>query len=143
MPKINRNDPCKCGSGKKYKVCCLQSDYEEKNKYLFGQHTHTEKVADVISRLQQALANSPDTKQKKFIDITLDLRESNYRNYQIKNYTNDIVMIAEKTLESEDVFLTRVDSSQNDIILMYKGSYRTFQYSMFSLLINNLVNYIK
>lgn len=21
--KIGRNDPCKCGSGKKYKVCCL------------------------------------------------------------------------------------------------------------------------
>lgn len=22
-PKIGRNDPCKCGSGKKYKKCCL------------------------------------------------------------------------------------------------------------------------
>ncbi|MBP1582331.1 MAG: SEC-C domain-containing protein [Victivallales bacterium] len=21
-PKINRNDPCPCGSGKKYKKCC-------------------------------------------------------------------------------------------------------------------------
>jgi uncharacterized protein len=23
--KIGRNDPCKCGSGKKYKKCCLQA----------------------------------------------------------------------------------------------------------------------
>ena len=23
MPKIGRNDPCPCGSGKKYKKCCL------------------------------------------------------------------------------------------------------------------------
>ncbi len=23
-PKIGRNDPCSCGSGKKYKKCCLQ-----------------------------------------------------------------------------------------------------------------------
>ncbi|MDR1414170.1 MAG: SEC-C domain-containing protein [Puniceicoccales bacterium] len=22
IPKINRNDPCPCGSGKKYKKCC-------------------------------------------------------------------------------------------------------------------------
>jgi uncharacterized protein YecA (UPF0149 family) len=22
MPKIGRNDPCRCGSGKKYKHCC-------------------------------------------------------------------------------------------------------------------------
>jgi uncharacterized protein YecA (UPF0149 family) len=23
-PKVGRNDPCPCGSGKKYKKCCLQ-----------------------------------------------------------------------------------------------------------------------
>ena len=45
-------------------------------------------------------------------------------------------------LKSEHVFLTRVDSSVNDIIIMYKGSYRTFEYSKFPLLINNLLNYI-
>ena len=25
-PKIGRNDPCPCGSGKKYKKCCLGKD---------------------------------------------------------------------------------------------------------------------
>ena len=30
MPKkIGRNDPCSCGSGKKYKHCCLQLDRSE------------------------------------------------------------------------------------------------------------------
>lgn len=24
-PKIGRNDPCPCGSGKKYKKCCLEA----------------------------------------------------------------------------------------------------------------------
>ena len=24
MPKLGRNDPCICGSGKKYKKCCLE-----------------------------------------------------------------------------------------------------------------------
>jgi len=26
MPKVNRNDPCPCGSGKKYKNCCMRRD---------------------------------------------------------------------------------------------------------------------
>ena len=26
MPKTGRNDPCPCGSGKKYKHCCLAKD---------------------------------------------------------------------------------------------------------------------
>ena len=26
LPKIGRNDPCPCGSGKKYKKCCLQGE---------------------------------------------------------------------------------------------------------------------
>ncbi|WP_295815019.1 SEC-C metal-binding domain-containing protein, partial [uncultured Nitratireductor sp.] len=24
--KVGRNDPCPCGSGKKYKKCCLQAE---------------------------------------------------------------------------------------------------------------------
>ncbi len=31
--KIGRNDPCPCGSGKKYKACCLQ---KETSKYSGG-----------------------------------------------------------------------------------------------------------
>jgi len=26
MPKVNRSDPCPCGSGKKYKNCCMRQD---------------------------------------------------------------------------------------------------------------------
>jgi SEC-C motif-containing protein len=29
MAKIGRNDPCPCGSGKKYKKCCLAKDEQE------------------------------------------------------------------------------------------------------------------
>ena len=28
MAKTGRNDPCPCGSGKKYKKCCLRKDEE-------------------------------------------------------------------------------------------------------------------
>ncbi|MES2737291.1 MAG: SEC-C metal-binding domain-containing protein [Verrucomicrobiota bacterium] len=30
MSKIGRNDPCHCGSGRKYKACCFRSSQEEK-----------------------------------------------------------------------------------------------------------------
>jgi hypothetical protein len=32
MDKIGRNDPCPCGSGKKYKKCCLEKDEQEKSE---------------------------------------------------------------------------------------------------------------
>jgi hypothetical protein len=31
-PKIGRNDPCRCGSGKKYKKCCLGKDVERESR---------------------------------------------------------------------------------------------------------------
>ena len=29
QPKVGRNDPCPCGSGKKYKNCCMAKDMEQ------------------------------------------------------------------------------------------------------------------
>ena len=29
QPKVGRNDPCPCGSGKKYKNCCMKKDMEQ------------------------------------------------------------------------------------------------------------------
>jgi len=143
MPKIKRNDPCSCGSNNKYKYCCIDVDIRKKNKYEYGQQTHSERIASLMATLEESIKNNPSiNKVKKIIDITDDLDETTYREYQIKNYTNDTIMIAEKTIKSEEVFLTRVDSALNDIIIMYKGSYRTFEYSRFPLLINNLLNYI-
>ncbi len=36
MDKINRNDPCPCGSGKKYKKCCELKDQERRKKKFEG-----------------------------------------------------------------------------------------------------------
>jgi tetratricopeptide (TPR) repeat protein len=32
MSKISRNDPCQCGSGKKYKKCCMKNDDAQRVK---------------------------------------------------------------------------------------------------------------
>lgn len=34
MAKTGRNDPCPCGSGRKYKVCCLKKDKEAEHERL-------------------------------------------------------------------------------------------------------------
>lgn len=34
MPKLGRNDPCPCGSGKKYKKCCRRLRIDDPNKVL-------------------------------------------------------------------------------------------------------------
>lgn len=36
MTKVNRNDPCPCGSGKKYKKCCGLKELETKRPRLGG-----------------------------------------------------------------------------------------------------------
>lgn len=40
MPKSGRNDPCPCGSGKKYKRCCLGAD-EEAERARFAEREAT------------------------------------------------------------------------------------------------------
>ena len=34
--KVGRNDPCSCGSGKKFKSCCFQKQQEKKTNPLKG-----------------------------------------------------------------------------------------------------------
>lgn len=44
--KIGRNDPCPCGSGRKYKNCCLEDQ---------GPGLHPEGPAGVFTEIRQAL----------------------------------------------------------------------------------------
>jgi hypothetical protein len=55
MAKINRNSPCPCGSGKKYKKCCYAQDQKKRTvgsrsrNALFGKN-----FSDVTSASKQA-----------------------------------------------------------------------------------------
>lgn len=48
MNKIGRNDPCHCGSGIKYKKCCMTADFEAREQ--------TNHAAEVNQTLNQAFA---------------------------------------------------------------------------------------
>ena len=61
MAKISRNDPCPCGSGKKYKKCCLANHSQQqqttpRGKYRFepGSYGHPESCMPSIACLRDA-----------------------------------------------------------------------------------------
>ena len=54
--KIGRNDPCPCGSGEKYKKCCLG-----KQTLAESAHVHYRRLSDVHDKLTEKLAGLADT----------------------------------------------------------------------------------
>ncbi len=44
LEKVGRNDPCPCGSGKKYKNCCLKNEQQQQKKSSLGGRKFTAKV---------------------------------------------------------------------------------------------------
>jgi len=51
MQKVGRNDPCPCGSGKKYKKCCEEKHLRKKiNAQLLSE---TQAAADTTQKVQR------------------------------------------------------------------------------------------
>src|ERR1700733_13580159 len=48
--KTGRNDPCHCGSGKKYKHCCLPGFVPSIDSLLVRQHAESERLTREITR---------------------------------------------------------------------------------------------
>ena len=81
--KIGRNELCPCGSGKKYKKCCLSKAKEDTDKLIdpFTYHDnyiHTKKVK--TTRINKKLLNIHDNKKnlsiKSIIDDYLEIKFS-------------------------------------------------------------------
>jgi tetratricopeptide (TPR) repeat protein len=49
MAKVGRNDPCPCGSGKKYKRCCLEKDEAAARALVAARPTIAEEIADKLA----------------------------------------------------------------------------------------------
>ena len=67
--KIGRNDPCPCGSGKKYKHCCLGKKAADANLTTSKSKTSPKSEAPVINRLaimrfEQKLQDNPEELEK-------------------------------------------------------------------------------
>jgi len=58
MPKIGRNDQCPCGSGHKYKKCCLAKNQANQSAQLQSQKVS---INDEVAKLQTAAVNHEET----------------------------------------------------------------------------------
>lgn len=131
MKKQGVNEKCNCGSGLKYKKCCMILTIDPP-KYRLGQQSSSAKILNCMTLFSSLY---PD---HKMIDITDDLSVDTYRDYQLKNYTSNIVMFAEKTATNNSVFETRINNSNSDIIVMYHGAYRTFDFEQLDMVIHSV-----
>ena len=106
--KVGRNDLCPCGSGKKYKKCCINKDEAtiiNSNNDLYAYHrycTHTKKVK--APRINQKLLNIYDNNdklsQKELIDNWLEVM--NYiLDYAKKNKINTIEKLNDENIVSD------------------------------------------
>ena len=84
--KIGRNEPCPCGSGKKYKKCCLNKPKENIKNFIgdidlsdiFESHNdyiHNRKVKnpEINEKLLNIYDNSDSLNAKEIIDGYLDV----------------------------------------------------------------------
>jgi hypothetical protein len=60
MDKIGRNDPCSCGSGKKYKKCCLGPNSGDKNGSTTVATPSLRQISDDASPLEIDFTYNPD-----------------------------------------------------------------------------------
>lgn len=122
MPKVGVNDYCPCGSQKKYKKCCMVNDKIKKQLsdeiYMSGQETSSDKMYEVLDYYKKLFP------KLSLIDITSYLDKDNYKTFLVKNYSNKIIMFAEKTENNEEFFNSKSDSEDNDIMIMYAGGYK-------------------
>lgn len=70
--KIGRNDPCPCGSGKKYKKCCLRKEENPANHFI---------PADVVKKFQEHQRN--EIEREKLYGKTRPIIHSNFKGYKL------------------------------------------------------------
>jgi len=92
-PKINRNSPCPCGSGKKYKKCCLSQHERE-------------------ARIRRAL-ESPETVSDKYFSVADYIKDSGYPLKQFDYFLIEILNISGSTI----IAYEKLDNSEVKTIL--------------------------
>ena len=87
--KIGRNDPCPCGSGKKYKRCCLQTVTNENAPQ---SPTKRITVTEEVGKLQEAAINKEGT--LKIIGVFIFFSTVNGDAWLLELTDQDAVMVA-------------------------------------------------
>ena len=69
--KTGRNDPCYCGSGRKYKKCCLEKDERNKSQNFVDEHYERVKAEEKLTDSQVATRKALDWILEKHEDAVM------------------------------------------------------------------------
>jgi hypothetical protein len=69
---IGRNDPCHCGSGRKYKKCCLEKDEKDKNRDFINERYERVKREEKLTDSQVATRKALDWILEKHEDAVMN-----------------------------------------------------------------------
>jgi tetratricopeptide (TPR) repeat protein len=97
MPKIGRNDPCPCGSGKKYKKCCMGKD-----KLDAKQAHQQDKDADFSDNIGSIIGELVEDFESTFSPRELKLYDAFEEIEELIDDDNRIHEAARKFLEATD-----------------------------------------
>jgi hypothetical protein len=126
MDKLGRNDKCYCGSGKKYKICCLNTDNNKKETELLNMENGHESINENIKLVYEFM--SLKYSDHKVIDISNYITPQNYNIFQTKHFKKKLIMIVGKNLTNTGLF--QIKGIENaDTLIMYRGSYRIFNFN--------------
>lgn len=103
MKKVGRNDPCPCGSGKKYKKCCLRKEEEERRAQVFGKQADNSSERESAhvslsgSATEPITARPPDTVRNPKIEA-IDAR---WEEFEASDYEDRLVLFINTLDEPE------------------------------------------
>lgn len=143
--KVKPNEKCPCGKPVKYKKCCMGKEQERKlardkmidKIYTEGHPVSSDTMKTVIDSLKIVFS------KYKIIDITKYLTPSTYEPFHLKNFTSKVIMVAERCKNNESVFATRMGGPSVNIIMLYRGAYRTFNSNLVEVALYDLEKMVK
>lgn len=101
--KLGRNKKCHCGSGKKYKKCCLDEDEKNFNRNMLDPDFY--QISEYIK----------DKYKKNVLDISNKLTASNYKYYSDMTVEDkDLVLICKKIGFNRDIFQLLIDNNNKN-----------------------------
>jgi len=98
MVKIGRNEQCPCGSGRKYKKCCLPAHQSNQGAELQPQKIS---VKEEVAKLQQAAANHEETLKVIGVFIFFSTKEGDAWLLELTDMDAVVVARAGQAIEVE------------------------------------------
>jgi uncharacterized protein YecA (UPF0149 family) len=132
--KIGRNDPCPCGSGKKYKNCCFPKRGQNNNSFdvfpldreiheagMLSLEHNEKSITDAIQRLRDLMGHPNLTKEQK-LNIKVSLAQAYQRRGEHKN-----------AIEALDLIDTEMHVNRDRATVAYVKNLRAISYNALGL----------